>query len=155
MSYSILVPLSDSPTSHSVLHYITHMPISAEDTDITLLNVYKEPAASQDLMGKSFVEKQKSRMSRFLDGVKDNLAEAGFDPDKIHIVLLKDHYPTVTDGIVAEFNRGNYDMVIIGRKHMSKAEEFVMGDISIKLVRMLENTAILIVKQTGSKAQEQ
>ena len=37
-------------------------------------------------------------------------------------------------------------MVIIGRKRMSKAEEFVLGDISIKLVRALEGVAIVIVK---------
>jgi hypothetical protein len=29
---------------------------------------------------------------------------------------------------------------------MSKAEEFVMGDVSIKLVRALEGTAVLVVK---------
>lgn len=152
MSNSILVPLSDSLTSHSVLRYLTHMPICIEDTDITLLNVYKEPAVSEDLMGKSFVEKQESRMIKFLDDAKDKLVEAGFNPERIHVVLLKDHYPTVTDGIVAEFNRGSYDMVVIGRRHMSKAEEFVLGDISIKLVRILENTAILIVKQTDLTA---
>jgi hypothetical protein len=36
-------------------------------------------------------------------------------------------------------------MVVIGRKRMSKAEEFVMGDISIKLIRALENAAVLVV----------
>ena len=36
-------------------------------------------------------------------------------------------------------------VVLIGRKRMSKAEEFVMGDISVKLVRALENAAVLVV----------
>ena len=40
----------------------------------------------------------------------------------------------------------HYDLVIIGRKRLSKAEEFVMGDVSIKLVRALEGTAVLVVK---------
>ena len=37
-------------------------------------------------------------------------------------------------------------MVVIGRKKMSKAEEFVLGDPSVKLVRALENTAIVVIK---------
>ncbi len=37
-------------------------------------------------------------------------------------------------------------MVVIGRKRMSKAEEFVLGDPSIKLVRVLEGAAVLVVK---------
>ncbi len=36
-------------------------------------------------------------------------------------------------------------MVVIGRKRMSKAEEFVMGDVSVKLVRALEGAAVLVV----------
>jgi hypothetical protein len=36
--------------------------------------------------------------------------------------------------------------LIIGRKKMSKSEEFVLGDISIKLIRALGKTAILVVK---------
>jgi hypothetical protein len=37
-------------------------------------------------------------------------------------------------------------MVIIGRKRMTKAEEFVMGDVSVKLLRELEKMAILVVR---------
>ena len=37
-------------------------------------------------------------------------------------------------------------MVVIGRKRMSKAEEFVMGDPSIKLIRALQGASILVIK---------
>jgi hypothetical protein len=36
---------------------------------------------------------------------------------------------------------------VIGRKKMSKTEEFVVGDTSIRLVRALEGTAVLVVKE--------
>ena len=54
--------------------------------------------------------------------------------------------PTVADGIIAEFERGAYDLVVIGRKKMSKAEEFVMGDASIKLIRALDKAPVIVVK---------
>ena len=55
-------------------------------------------------------------------------------------------FPTVTDAIIDQFRKHKYDMVVIGRKNMSKAEEFVLGDISVKLVRALGETAILVIK---------
>jgi len=37
-------------------------------------------------------------------------------------------------------------MVVIGRKKMLKSEAFIMGDISVKRVRSLDKTFILVVK---------
>ena len=69
-----------------------------------------------------------------------------FDREKIDTEIVSDAYQTIADGIIDQINKRNYKMVIIGRKKMSKAEEFVMGDISVKLIRALEGTAVLVVK---------
>jgi nucleotide-binding universal stress UspA family protein len=55
-------------------------------------------------------------------------------------------YPTVADGIIDQCRKRNCTMVVLGRKRMSKAEEFVMGDVCVKLVRGLEKAAVLVVK---------
>ena len=81
-----------------------------------------------------------------LNEAKSKLVESGFHPDAIDTKLVTDPYPTITDGIIDQLKKGNYSPVVIGRKEMSKAEEFVLGDISVKLLRALENTAILVVK---------
>jgi len=84
--------------------------------------------------------------TNMLNAAKDKLIERGFSPDNIDAKLLMDQYTTVTDGIIDQVKRAKYNLLVIGRKHLSKAEEFVLGDISAKLVRALENTAILVVK---------
>jgi hypothetical protein len=53
----------------------------------------------------------------------------------------------VGEGIIDQVSEGQYNMVVIGRKKMSKAEEFVLGDPSIRLVRALEGIAVTVVKQ--------
>jgi nucleotide-binding universal stress UspA family protein len=98
-------------------------------------------------MGKKFMGQQPARMLDMLEKARQRLIEEkGFDPEKIRVDLVEDSHPTVTEGIIDYFNRGIYDMLIIGRKKMSKSEEFVLGDISIKLIRALGKTAILVVK---------
>jgi nucleotide-binding universal stress UspA family protein len=63
------------------------------------------------------------------------------------VKIVPTPYPTVADGLIDQFVKGDFNMVVIGRKKKSKAEEFVLGDTSIRLVRTLEGTAILVVKQ--------
>jgi len=97
-------------------------------------------------MGKKFTAEQPKRFTAVLEKAKDKLIEHGFNPNNIEISLIIDPYATVADGIIDQFKKKHFDMVIIGRKRMSKAEEFVRGDISVKLVRALEGTAVLVVK---------
>ncbi|MBW1702781.1 MAG: universal stress protein [Deltaproteobacteria bacterium] len=146
MNNSILVPLNDSMSSRSVVDYLARLAFCPEDAHITLIHLFKKPTASEDLMGKKFTEEQPARFSAVLEKAKDKLIENGFNPNNIEIELVTDPYPTVAEGIIDQFKKKHFDMVIIGRKHMSKAEEFVMGDVSVKLVRALEGTAVLVVK---------
>ena len=69
-----------------------------------------------------------------------------FISDNIKIELVSEGYQTVGDGIIDRLSKGDYKMVVIGRKRMSKAEEFVLGDPSVKLIRTLEKTAVMVVK---------
>jgi len=146
LNNSILVPLNDSVSSKAVVDYLARLSFCPEDAHITLIHLFKKPTATEDLMGKKFTAEQPARFEAVLEKAKDELIEHGFNPNNIEIKLITDPYPTVAEGIIDQFKKNHFDMVIIGRKHMSKAEEFVMGDISVKLVRALEGTAVLVVK---------
>lgn len=142
----ILVPLNNSRSSQAVIDYLLTISLCPEDWNISLFHLFRKPSESEELMGRKFTEAQPSRMMAVLEKAKERLIERGFPPENIEIELIDELYPTVADGIIDQFNKHKFDMVVIGRKRMSKAEEFVMGDISVKLVRALEKTAVLVVK---------
>jgi nucleotide-binding universal stress UspA family protein len=143
---SILVPLSDSMSSRTVVDYLAGLSFCPEDWEITLLHLFRKPSASEELMGEKFAKELPARYESLLEKVKYILVESGFNPKKIKVKMVKEPYQTVADGIIDQFKKEKYNMVVIGRKRMSKAEEFVLGDVSVKLVRALEGTAILVVK---------
>ncbi len=132
-------------SSRAALDYLVSLSICPEDVQITLLHVFRKASASEELMGKAFTKEEEQRLSNLLEDANSTLIEKGFSPDNIKILMVEEPYPTIADGIIDQYKKHKYDMVLIGRKRMSKAEEFVMGDISVKLVRALENTAVLIV----------
>ena len=128
------------------MDYLAGLSLLPDNLKITLIHVYREPSSSEELMGKKFLGKMPSRLLNVLQKAKDKLIESGFNPDKIEIKLISEPYPTVADGIIDQFKKGDFNMVVIGRKRMSKAEEFVLGDVSVKLVRAIEGAAVLVVK---------
>ena len=148
MINSILVPLTDSPTSRSVIEYLCTMAVCREDLHVTLLHVLLSLPEEADIMGTDFVREQPARMREALEGARERLVERGFNPRNVEIRLETEPYPTVADAIIGQFRMQTYDLVVIGRKKMTKSEEFLFGDISVKLIRSLQGTAVLVVKPT-------
>ena len=143
---SILVALNESVSSRAVVDFLASMSLCPEDWDISLLHFFRKPSSSELLMGKKFAAAQPSRLMNILEKAKEKLVESGFLPEKIETELVNEQYETIADGIIDQANKRQSSMVIIGRKKMSKAEEFVMGDISVKVIRALGDAAVLVVK---------
>jgi len=142
---SMLVAMNDSLSARAGVDFIANVAICPEETDITLLHVFRKPSAGEELMGEKFMKEQPARYLKAMEKAKDQLVEKGYNPNTIRIKLVEDPYPTVAEGIIDQFNKGDYSMVVIGRKRMSKAEEFVRGDVGVKLVRALKGAAVLVV----------
>lgn len=146
MGNSMLIPLNDSVSSRGVVNFLVNMSLCS-DARITLVHVFRKPSSGEELMGKKFMAELPARFESLLQKAKDRLVkEKGFSPDRIDIALITEAYQTVAEAIIDYFKKGQFDMVVIGRKKMSKSEEFILGDISIKLIRELENTAVLVIK---------
>lgn len=145
---SFLVAVNDSISSYAAIDFLCKLAISPDRVNITLLHILRKPLAGEELMGKKYMEKQPERLMDMLKKLKSKLVEHDFISDNIEIKLVSDDYQTIGDGIIDQFRKGNYGMVVIGRKRMSKAEEFVLGDPSVKLIRSLEKTAVMVVKSS-------
>ena len=145
MKNSMLIAMDDSLSSRTAVDFIADLAICPEEMDITLLHVFRKPSAGEELMGEKFMKEQPARYLNAMEKAKDKLVEKGCNPNAVKIKLIEDPYTTVAEGIIDQFKKGHYSMVVIGRKRMSKAEEFVKGDISVKLVRVLTGAAVLVV----------
>jgi nucleotide-binding universal stress UspA family protein len=145
LKHSILIVLKDSVSSREALEYISLLPFCKEDVDITLLHIFRKTSMSEELMGENFTEEETQKWHKILEDAKNILVSQGLLADKIHTKLVSEAYPTVADGIIDQLKKGNYGTLVLGHKKKSRAEEFVKGDISMKLLRSLEGVAILSI----------
>lgn len=146
MAISILFAVNESASSRGAVNYLATLPLKPEEVHIRLVHVFRKPSSGEEMMGKKYMAEQSDRYKKTLFRAKAQLVAAGFLESNIETELVAEPYETVSDGIMDVFGRKKYDMVVIGRKKMSKAEEFVLGDPSVKLVRALEGTAIVVIK---------
>lgn len=146
MGLSILFAINESASSRAAVKFLASLPLLPEAVGIKLVHVFRKPSSGEEMMGKKYMAQQAERYTEMLTRARDQLVENGFLEQNIEMELVADPYETISDGIMDQFNKGAYDMVVIGRKRMSKAEEFVLGDPSVKLVRALEGTAIVVIK---------
>ncbi len=146
MYNSILAAVSDSPSSWAVIEFLGNLSLCPDKVEITLLNVLRKPSSGEELMGRKFIEEQPARFHQTLEKARQRLIEKGFHPESVKTDVIHEPYQTIADGIIDYFHKHHFNMVLIGRKKMSKAEEFVLGDVSVKLVRALDSTAVVVVK---------
>ncbi len=129
-----------------ITDYLAELPFQRDNLEITLLHVFRKPDASEQLMGAAFVKEEPLRLQNILEDAREKLVRAGFRGDQIRIELMTGSHPTIADGIITRCAQEKFDMVLIGRRKKSKSEEFVMGDVSVRLVRNLDKSAVLVVK---------
>ncbi|MGE4519280.1 MAG: universal stress protein [Desulfobacteraceae bacterium] len=146
MKNKILVPVNNYETSKAVLNYLIGLSICPDKAEVTLLHILRIPSGGEELMGKRYMQKEPEKIKALMVDARQELIEAGFIDTAIKTEVVQGQFATVADGIIDYFKKNHHTMVVIGRKKLSKAEEFVLGDVSIKLVRALENTAVVVVK---------
>ena len=147
MKCSILMAFNDSVSSRTALEFLTRISVCPDQSRITLVHIFRKPTGSEEMMGKKFMQKAPERIMEAMANARRKLEDAGLSPENIELQFIDKAYPSVAEGIIDQFKSGDYNLVVIGRKKMSKSEEFVLGDPSIKLVRSLSGTAVLVVKQ--------
>ncbi|MCB9480945.1 MAG: universal stress protein [Desulfobacteraceae bacterium] len=146
MKNKILVPVNNYETSKAVLNYLIGLSLCPDKAEVTLLHILRIPSGGEELMGKRYMQKEPEKVKSLMVEAREELVIAGFNDSSIHTEVTQGQFATVADGIIDYFKKNHHTMVVIGRKKLSKAEEFVLGDVSIKLVRALENTAVIVVK---------
>lgn len=78
------------------------------------------------------------------DKAKHRLEEAGFTSDQINTKLVSG-VPSRAEAIVKEAREGDYGTIVLGRRGLSKVQEFLLGRVSNKVIHIIRRRALWIV----------
>ena len=155
MSAKILIAIDASDTSFKVVRYASRLVRQADDIKITLFTVLpglsfpdrfldEEMKRKHLLKAKHYFDEESERMHALFEKAKAPLIDQGINPENI---TTKFNFVKagVARDIIEEIKKGEYDTVIVGRKGLSKIQEFFIGSVSQKLLQYAKDFTLWIV----------
>jgi nucleotide-binding universal stress UspA family protein len=157
MPKNILLPVDNSKNS---LKAVKHVADSIRpDARITLFSIIPDPIDACGLEGPglnpifkenvqvfcAISDVKKAAMEGFMEEAKKVLEKAGF-PSKNIIMKAVDKKAGIARDILKEAAKGEYDMIVLGRRGLTSVKGFVMGSISQKIVQNAKNITLTLVE---------
>jgi nucleotide-binding universal stress UspA family protein len=83
-------------------------------------------------------------MQPSFDRAREILVAGGVDPARIHQKIAR-AAGNSAQAILQEAEEGAYDTILVGRRGLSKVEEFTMGSISRRVIHLAKNRTVWVV----------
>ncbi len=145
----ILLAVDASENARRAAEYVGEIIGGAKDFEVTLLYVIRH--AEKDIfpdeetwMAKK--EEEKKEAEKVLDNVYELLIHKGLDKEIIERKILSITGFSIAQAILDFQKQGGFGTIVVGRRGMSKAEEFLFGSISNKIVHYAKGCAVWVIE---------
>jgi len=89
-----------------------------------------------------------------LESSREVLVQGGMPVEAIQLKnLTADSKSSISAIIMEELSRGNYHTVVLGKRELTKAQEFLFGSLSIKLVREAGANVLSVKVPSGEEGE--
>ncbi len=146
----ILLAVNDGETSFKAARYVGDICGCMPDCEICLLNVSPEPPPYYYLEGNSLTDYVKEKNTKaeilFHKIINETLKPFGIDLKNISSrSYITSKAETISEAIKTVQQEGSYKTVVVGKRGVSKAEEFLFGSISNAMAQSCESFTVWIV----------
>lgn len=149
MENKVLIAVDLSENSLKAVDYVGRVLSCHADTRVTLMNVIKEP--SSDIVPDSEersrqVETLRAETLTMMEQAAGRLFAFGMPEKSVQLKIQVCKLPvSITELILHELREGEYSTVVVGRRGLSKREEFLFGSVSSKVVREAHQCTVWVV----------
>ena len=150
METKLLLAIDLSEDSLKAINYTADILSRHPAVGITLLHVIKEP--SPDLVPSSeerrrHLETLRVKSLALMEQAAQRLIVRGISEKHVHLAVQVCKEPkSVAEMILQEQRTGGYGTIVIGRRGISKREEFLFGSTSSRVIREAKNCAVWVVE---------
>jgi nucleotide-binding universal stress UspA family protein len=137
-SEKILIAIDEGETSLRALRYVARMAAAMREVSICLLHIYPEPPPDFYVKGGQLADykaEEEKRAEIILAHGERLLLEAGVQPGRVQRAVHQAVGRSISQVILDVQKEGGFGTVAVGKRGVSKAEEFLFGSISNALAR--------------------
>jgi len=144
----LLIAVDETETSMHALRYVAQVTVGMKEMSICLLHIYPEPPPDYYMKGgtlSDYKEKQNAKAERVFSQGKTILTDAGISKERISTDNRFTEDKTISEELLAVRSEGGFGTVVVGKRGVSRTEEFLFGSISNTLAQHSENFTTWIV----------
>ncbi len=144
----LLIAVDETETSMHALRYVAQVAGGMEEMSICLLHIYPEPPPDYYLKGgtlSAYKENQNAKAERVFSQAMIILTEAGISKERISTDNRFTEDKTISEELLAVRSEGDFGTVVVGKRGVSRTEEFLFGSISNALAQHSVNFTTWIV----------
>jgi len=145
----IMIAVDSSDNARRAVLFVGDFFGCYEGFQVTLLHVILEPEPSffsdNEAHQKWLAGKQKEAV-KVMEEYRHILLDAGFPQDKINVRIDTMRAPSVADCIMKEQEEMQCCTIVIGRRGISKKEEFIFGSTSSRIIHEAKKCAVMVIE---------
>jgi nucleotide-binding universal stress UspA family protein len=143
-----LVAVDDTDSCERALHYLGKVAGCSVNLAITLLHIYPVPPPNYYVEGHVLPEWRRQNEAKaeivFAKAIK-MLSQYSISESRIDFLTRMAAGDTISKEILAIQKEGEFGTVVVGKRGVSKAEEFLFGSISNTVVRNSKGFAVWVI----------
>lgn len=145
----ILVALDESELAEKAVLYVGDFLGGVPGFRVTLLTIVSEPSEDYfdtDEERTAWIEHHRAGALKLLDKYREILIQSGFKKSKVNVRVDIKKSISLADCILDEQKTLGCCTVVIGRRGISKKEEFMFGSTSSKILHTGEDCAVWVIE---------
>ena len=145
----IMIAADSSDNSRRAVLFVGDFFGCYEGFQVTLLHIILEPEATffrDNDERQKWVTDQREESTKIMEEYKYILVDAGFPEDKINVRIETMRAPSVADCIIKEQDEMKCCTIVIGRRGISKKEEFIFGSTSNRIIHEARKCAVMVIE---------
>jgi nucleotide-binding universal stress UspA family protein len=145
----VLVALDSSENAGRAALYVADFLGGVPGFRVTLLSIVPEPSEDYFETGeerKAWIEEHRSGAEKMLQNYREVLLQSGFSEDKVTVRVEVRNCPSIADCILDDQKKLGCCTIVLGRRGISKKEEFLYGSTSNKVLHSGKNCAVWVIE---------
>lgn len=145
----ILIAIDESENAKRAVLYVADFLGGFPGFRVTLLNIIPEPPEDYFKTPEErlkWIEEHRHKTEKMLENYRQILIQSGFSEDKTSVKLIIKDCPSVAECILDELNKLKACTAVVGRRGISKKEEFLFGSTSSKIIHEAKNCSVWVIE---------
>jgi nucleotide-binding universal stress UspA family protein len=145
----VLLCIDESENAQRAVDYVGRIVGNLPGFQISVVSIVEEP--SPDIFPRPedrdhYLSEKQSAINEILKDARDRLIELGVDEKSVTVELHQRQCDSLAECILDEQRAIDYGTVVVGRRGLSKSEEFLFGSVSNKVVHYARDCTVWVVE---------